>query len=367
MKILQIIYSLSSGGAERFVVDLCNRLSEKREDEILLLTICDSHIPRYAHYLQDLDEKVRFCNFHLKKGLSIKSVLETYRFIRNERPDIVHLHSNMLLCFLSFLLCKKPQYIHTLHNLAEKCLYSNWQKFANNYFYRRNVHAVAISEVCLNSFHYLYPGTSVCKINNGREQMKTDDYNAVLQYIEKLKKGKSQPVFIHVARNAPQKNQQLLFNVFERLFNNNVCFQLLVIGANHEENAIKYDGHPQIHILGERNNIADYLICADYFVLSSLYEGLPLSLLEAMSMGCIPICTPAGGIVDVIQNGVNGFISSGFSEESYYNCVLDAISGSHFISKEKVKADYKNNYSMEICASNYCNLYHILMERKRLF
>ena len=42
---------------------------------------------------------------------------------------------------------------------------------------------------------------------------------------------------------------------------------------------------------------------ADYFVLSSDFEGLPLTLIEAMSMGITPICTPAGGVVDVIKDG----------------------------------------------------------------
>ena len=46
---------------------------------------------------------------------------------------------------------------------------------------------------------------------------------------------------------------------------------------------------------------------------------MPVTLLEALSVGCIPICSPVGGIPEVINNGEDGFLSSDPSEEAYYN------------------------------------------------
>ena len=54
MKILQIAYSLSSGGGERFVVDLCNRLAENTKNKVTLLITNDARIPKNAHYLGEL-------------------------------------------------------------------------------------------------------------------------------------------------------------------------------------------------------------------------------------------------------------------------------------------------------------------------
>lgn len=51
----------------------------------------------------------------------------------------------------------------------------------------------------------------------------------------------------------------------------------------------------------------------DFFLLSSWQEGLPLSLLEAMAAGCVPITTPVGGVPEVVQDGINGFMSSSFA------------------------------------------------------
>ncbi len=46
----------------------------------------------------------------------------------------------------------------------------------------------------------------------------------------------------------------------------------------------------------------------DIFMMSSEFEGLPIALLEAMSMGCMPACTDAGGIPEVIKDNVNGLL-----------------------------------------------------------
>jgi len=52
-----------------------------------------------------------------------------------------------------------------------------------------------------------------------------------------------------------------------------------------------------------------YFTAMDMFMMSSEFEGLPIALLEAMSMNCVPVCTAAGGIPEVIKDGVNGLLA----------------------------------------------------------
>lgn len=352
MKILQIIYSLCSGGAERFVVDLCNRLAETGGNEVVLLTVCDSNIPKMAHYLPDLNENVRFENLHKPKGLSFGSMFGVYSFIKKEKPDVVHLHSNMMLCYPSFILYRECKYIHTLHSVAKYCAGNKICKVINSLFYKKRVKPITISSICQKSYIDLYGSTEAIQITNGREALVPTGNTPSDVHLTV-----GSPVFIHVARCAPVKNQPRLFRAFDRLYSEGESFELLCLGSNYDEYIEKYRNHPQIHILGEKRNVADYMALADYFVLSSDFEGLPLTLLEAMSLGVTPVSTPAGGVADVIRDGENGYMTNGFGDDEYYQKIRQAIHERGKFSKEKIKQEYEDSYSMKVCAEKYLQVY----------
>lgn len=359
MKILQIIYNLAPGGAERFVVDLCNELAAKNNNEVHLLTTNDDAIRGNKHYHDLLSEKVAYHNIGAKSGFSLKSIIGVYKAINRIKPDIVHLHSNLVLFFLPAFLCKKTKLIHTLHNVAEKTVTIKQLKPIYKQLYKKRITPVTISNVCNESYKKYYGlDNSIC-INNGRTPVSvTTSYNEVEKEVRGYLKRSDMPVYIHIARYAEQKNQKLLFDTFERLHNESKKFLLLVLGAGFENSPFMHlNKTDYIKILGAKQNVADYLACANYFVLSSSWEGLPISLLEAMSIGCIPISTPAGGVVDVIKDGENGYMSPSFDSEDFYKTVCRSFNDTESIDKEAVIKDYKDNYTIEVCASKYYNAY----------
>jgi glycosyltransferase involved in cell wall biosynthesis len=61
-----------------------------------------------------------------------------------------------------------------------------------------------------------------------------------------------------------------------------------------------------VRFLGARSDMPDLLAAADVFVLSSLWEGMPLSVMEAMAAGKPVVCTAVGGSIEIVQDGVNG-------------------------------------------------------------
>lgn len=333
MKILQLSYSLSSGGGERFVVDLSNRLAENPENEVILVTTDDEHVPKNVHYLDNISSKVRFVNLHCRSGQSVKSFVRVYKAIKSEKPDIVHAHCNLLLLYLPALLVKGVKYVHTLHNLAEVCLRYKCCKPINKFLYRKRGLPITISTTCYKSFISLYNQSNVVCITNGREALQpSSTIPADINFIKD-----DYPVFIHVARCATQKNQPRLFKAFDRLQAEGYKFHLIVLGSNYEvEWMPKYKNNTQIHIIGERKNVADYMKMADFFVLSSDFERLPLTLLESMSLGVVPISTPAGGVVDVIKDGVNGYMTINFDDEEFYSKIRQAIGNRGRFRKEAI-------------------------------
>lgn len=365
MKILQLTYHLTAGGAERFVVDLCNELSANKENEVYLVAIKDDKIPGNSHYLGELSSNVKYICLGCKKGLSLESVRKIYGAIKRIKPDIVHTHTNLIPIFLPAFLLKRPRYVHTMHTLANRGG-SKYFHGIEHSLYKKRVQAVTISSLNDSSYKEFYGlNNSIC-INNGCPTKKTTEkLGETRKEIELLKNEENIPVFIHVARYHPVKNQQMLFSVFNRLASENHKFLLLVLGDGFEKSGlieeIKTD---KIKLLGLKQNVGDYLACADYFVLTSKIEGLPISLIEAMSLGVVPICTPAGGVVDVIKNNINGYITKDLSEELFYSCVKSILEGEGAVKKEDVVDSFYKNYTMEICASNYCQLYNKMTKKK---
>ncbi|WP_303644271.1 glycosyltransferase, partial [uncultured Parabacteroides sp.] len=92
MNILQVIYSLSQGGAERFVVNLSNELAEKGHQVTLCTFRDDEAAPTMSFNRQFLNEKVRYVNLKISTGFSIKKIKRVEDFVKETEPDIIHCH-----------------------------------------------------------------------------------------------------------------------------------------------------------------------------------------------------------------------------------------------------------------------------------
>lgn len=363
MKILQIIPSLASGGAERLVLDLCNELS-RQGAEVHLCIVQDPTERDFGFYLPALSEKVHFHSLNQPKGFGWKNIGKLNRLIRQLKPDVIHAHLGALL-YLYFLklLNVKHTFFVTIHNFAEKSDPKFPLRTINYlYFGSKLVRVITISEKCDISYSRFYHLKNAIIIPNGREKLfPTDQYPSVSKEIDSYKQSESDLVFIHIARFYEQKNQPMLVEVFNRLIEEGHAIVLLIIGdwsfcaeARELASTVK----PGIHVLGTRTNVVDYLLLSDAFCLTSIYEGLPISLIEAISCGCTPLCTPAGGIPDVIKDGETGFLSADFTAESYYSLIKEYIGhGKGLISRAKLIETYEDNFSIEITARRHLQLF----------
>lgn len=361
MKILQLALSLGAGGAERIAVSLCNRFAANADNEVILVSILDESVPRNIHYLKDLSSNVRFVNLHCKTGLQIKAIWRVYRTIKRERPDVVHCHTLPMLLLFPTLLIPEVHYFHTIHNMSEKIMARSGflKRVIMNYLFKRNkVNPITISEACHLSYYDTFRISNDICISNGSEPLAiTEDAESVKREIERIKNSPDTIVFIHVARHNPQKNHDKLFRTFLRLEDEGERCILIVLGEHYDSWKEKLKDSKSIFLLGAKKNVGDYMAQADFFVLSSDYEGLPMTLLEAMSMGVTPISTPAGGVVNVIKDGINGYMTKGFDDDEFYRKVKYAIKERNSISRDNIVTDYQKHYSMEVCAKNYYNLY----------
>ena len=358
MKIMELVFALSAGGAERMVVDLCNRFSKEGHD-VILEVIEDINKPGNSYYVPDVSKKVLIESVCASAGYSIGAIWGTLKAIRKHNPDVVHLHSGVLVLLLPTIFCKNVRYVHTIHSLASRYAPSAIKKTISRVLYKNSkVQPITISKICHQSYVDFYGYSNDICITNGRERLTvTASFESVKKEIALLKQHEDTPVFIHVARHHPVKNHKRLFSTFERLQKEGVDFSLIILGDRYESFESLYKDNSQIHLLGPKNNVGDYVACADYFTLTSDQEGLPLTLLEAMSMGVIPICTPAGGIADVIINGKNGYMPEKVDDELYYLSVKRALAERGLINRQSIINEYEEKYSMTICAEKYMEVY----------
>ena len=359
MKILELHYSTAAAGAERFLVDISNELSLNHE--VVLCTTDDDSVLENSFYKNEISHKIKYINLKCKSGLELRAIWRILKVVKEEKPDVVHSHADLITLFLPAILYPHSKYFHTLHSLAERCLSSKKLRPVYKWFYRKKIQPITISQVCLDSYKKLYKLDNAININNGRSKlMRTVDYDKVSVELEKLKIHDDDKIFIHVARCAKVKNQELLVKTFNRFLNEGNHGILILIGAS-------YDSKENIHIinnaqkgiywLGTKNNVVDYLLKADFFVLSSLAEGLPISLLEAMSCWVIPICTPVEGIPNIIDGEDKGYISKSSNADDFYYTLKKAFDNEEKINRMKLKEYFDNNFSISHCAESYLRVF----------
>jgi glycosyltransferase involved in cell wall biosynthesis len=367
MKIVQVIYSLELGGAERLVVNLSNQLSKKHE--VYLLTYKSDNDETNRFHFPELSPRVKYFNLKLSRGINFRDVCTVYRKLREIKPDVVHCHLGVIFHVLPYaLLHRKTKYFHTIHNdaAAERSIKPG--TWVRRLAYKWNLFKpITISAVSRESFNQCYKLNNSHLIYNGcHAPAKTADFDSVKKEIENKKINADDLVFIHAGRqDAAQKNQLMLVKVFDRLIAEGRHLILLIIGNDYdkpEAGILKETAGKGIYFCGAKQNIADYYLNADAFCLSSKYEGMPISLLEALACGCIPICTPVGGIKDVVSDGVTGYLAKDTEENSYYDAVVKFLNNQGAIKKENLISYFNENYTLEKCAEQHEKLY---LEQRR--
>lgn len=354
MKILEMIETLSSGGGERFVVDLSNELSKNYEVAIYTF----SSEKNSDFYRAEISPKVEQIIYRGKRGL-ISKIIQMFvviKLIKRYNPDIVHSHlSAFPYIILPSFIFPKIKFYYTVHNIADKDATVGISSFLRRIFLRRRIKAITISPYCEKTFKNYYHYASYKMINNGCRPISFSQQKTARNEIESLKKTPQTKVFINIARITEQKNHKLLIKSFCEFIKNGHDAILLIIGGIRtqtiKDELDKINTSNNIFFLGEKKNIPDYLAASDYFCLSSLWEGLPISLLEAGLTGLYSICTPVGGVQDVIINESIGALSKDLSITSYVHALETAWAVTP--NPSYIKSYYEKKYSMKNCAKLY--------------
>lgn len=368
MRILEILCTLGSGGAERFVVDLSNELS--RSQEVILLTVKDDNLPGNSFYLPELSPSVRHICAGRRGRMGLGDMLSVLRIARSLHPDLIHLHgSSARFAVLAIMfLGRKVKIVETIHSDIRDG-YSDfpWKFFFPLFGDRGIVSYVTISTKNYNDLSKAHPRCSNTLIFNGRAlPVLTGKAEDARKEMDSFRKDDGTVLFIHVARYAPVKDQKLLFDSFRILQEQGRDISLAVIGSRFSEGPgaeLAATAPSCAHFLGTRSNVFDYMAAADAFVLSSLSEGMPISVIEALMSGLPVVSTPVCGAVDVVRPGENGILAAGHSVDEFVTALSEFLNTREEIAGRISGSDAAASFRMDKCALKYLELFEKLLSK----
>jgi len=321
LRILHIDLDFGTGGAEKFIVHLSKE--QVKFHDVTILSLWDINL-KTDIFVNQIDPKVKFITLKKRKGFDLKMLVHLVSFLKKNKYDVVHTHRSTInyLLLINFLFLKKINIVHTIHNDAFKETPSKILRKIKFYFIKFGYFKpVTISDESQQSFLNAY-NIDAPIIYNGTPKLSLSKEFSNVKEEMKVYKGKGD-LILSVGRISKQKNYQSLVNVVEDLNLEGFNLSLVIIGRKELNLNVKLN--EKVHLLGVKNNPFDYMNCSDFFCLSSLYEGLPITLIESVQSNALNIVTPVGGMTDIIKDLKNGFVCANTTEKEIKNTIKKAL------------------------------------------
>lgn len=351
-RVLIVAANLKIAGAQKMIEQLALYINRQKYDvRVLVLSKrMDTSIERRLD-LSGID------TIYLDKasGLQISCFGKVRREINRFKPNIIHTHVNSWLYVLPSVILDGYKFIHTIHSSPERQeANAVLRKIIKRLYHSNRAFPVAISDKIRTDAVQVYdlPLSKIERVYNPVEY-KT--------FSEISKEDHDGTVFVNVARFNAIKNQAFLIKAFARVHAINKNTSLLLAGDGELLEEAKrlvqeLACSDCIAFLGNIDNVHELFSKSDVFVLPSLSEGMPISLLEAEASGMPVIASDVGGIPDVIDT--NGFLIPVNNENALIKAMQSLVDNRDLRNQMgKRSQEIASQYSSEKIAKEYEALY----------
>jgi len=310
--LFQVITSLVPAGAERLVAHLLEYIDRER-----FAPVCICLGNPVGSHLEARVQQLGVPLYFLGKGdtMSLAVLRKLNALFRQYRPVVAHTHLLALnYAYPLMIRYRTPVRVYTIHSLAERDIGRRTGPIVRALAFRYRVGKVvpvAIAEEVRATIQRVYGYPDPPLIPNG---VPTDEYapdpHTRAQWRQAHGIEPHATVLVHIGRFAPPKNHALLVEAFAQV-RADCPLYLLLVGAGELEDAVREQVAglglaSRVRFLGVRADVADILRASDVFVLSSRWEGNPMSVMEAMAAGLPVVSTAVGGVPELVREGVTG-------------------------------------------------------------
>lgn len=358
MKILHIITNTELGGAQRVCIDLCN-MAVSENNSVAVASMANGYL------WNQLDRRViQYQIKNLVKPISPKKdilvLFELRTIIKNFQPDIIHLHSSKAGVLGRLASIKNPKHIvYTVHGFdsirLKHRIFLPIERLLQNFCgaiigvseYDKEK---LLSEGIYKNVSVIYNGISEDNITKAKSLPCNIQNKKIIISIARISSQKNFPLFIEVAKNLQEYTFIWIGNSSEHSTQN--LYNVYSIPEN-------------VILLGDIPGASNYINLCDLFVLFSHFEGLPMTIIEAMSQKKAIVASNVGGIPELIDSS-NGVLVSNNVEE-----ICSAIK--NIIENKKLLETMNNNsykkyhstFTLKTMWKNYKLVYYQLINHNK--
>lgn len=361
LKIAFFVPSLSGGGAERCIITMANYFADEGYDVDLLVA--------YSHgeYFNLLNKKVNFILLS-NKGV-LYSVYPLIKYLKNKNPMAIVstlTHSNIAVVIARFFAKRNIKLILREANTpSQESLTNVKHRIINrlaSILYPFADYVVGVSDGVVKDLLKYYPlkESKVARIYNPTPVSKIS-IEAQVQTDHPWLIDKNTTVLLAAGRLSKQKDFVTLIKAFS-LLRKSINAKLIILGDGEEKNnLINLTHHLNIHhdvdFPGFVDNVFSFMGGADLFVLSSLYEGLPGVLIQALSSGCPVVATDCfSGPREILEDGKYGYLVKVNDEQSLVNAIRNSLLVDSRFDRNVIEEHLKIKYSIKSTCEQYLAL-----------
>lgn len=344
VKVLFVLPSLEGGGAERIVCNLMSVL-DKNIFDINLFLFTNKGV--YWKLLSD-DIKVFFGNEN-EKNSKLMVVKNLYR--ASKKMDIIVGSMELMPTYFSALVGKllRKKVIGWVHinidsilNDKSKIVRFLHRNILLKFFYNKLDKIIAVSNGAKDNISKYLRSENKNKIECIYNPIKINDIREKSK--EKIEENLEKPFIIGIGRLERQKNFILLIRAYKILLDRGFKHNLIILGQGSQKDYLisevkKLNIEKKVKFLGFKENPYKYLNQADVFVQSSIYEGLPTVLIEALALNVPVVATNCpDGAKEILDNGKYGLLVKMNDEKALADAIKKILNDRDLQRKYKIKS-----------------------------
>ncbi len=327
--VCHVLHSLNVGGAEVLAANLTRRL----QDRFRLLLVCLDELGPLGEQLQR--EGFQVVVLGRRRGVDWSCMRRLAACCRDEHVQLIHAHqyTPFFYAAASGLFRRRPPVLFTEHGRWFPDHPRTKRILFNRLMLRPRDRVVGVGKSVRHALIHneglrpervgvIYNGINIATFANGGGP------TAVRSQVRReLGIGDDDLILLQVARLDALKDHLTAIRALERVSKRWPDVKLLLAGEGPEQSAIageirRRNLESQVRFLGSRSDVPRLLHSADIFLLTSVSEGIPLTVIEAMAAGLPVVATRVGGVPEIVEEGTTGWLAPAGDDAKLADAVL---------------------------------------------